>query len=201
MMVLISLSLYYVFFIVLTLYVGLYIFFRKKIQTLSEHVSSDGIPILAPVNGKIIHVERNVSHGIFGEKLTEIQILIPWWSEFGIFLPLHAEVKNIILHKGRSFFRYQKAFEKVGANIGRGISLSLEHGVQIIGLTFYKCKLGMTPELIVQAGDIGRPGVNIGYFPLGGTLVMYLPAQFEIMCVVDQKIDAQVSVLANKQLS
>jgi hypothetical protein len=180
----------------LVIYFLIYFLLRKSRNDFRDDpVSTKGV-IFAPCNGKVLHIEKKVSHGIYGETLTEVQILIPWWKEMGISLPLSSEVKNLIVHKGRSFFRYNRAFETVGANIGKGLSIALDNRGETIGMTFYKCRLGMWPEVMVMPGDRGGRRVNIGYFPLGGTLMLYLPEKYEILININDEVNCGETILA-----
>jgi hypothetical protein len=178
----------------------LYLLLRKNRNDFRDDpVSTKGM-IFSPANGKILHVEKGVSHGIFGSNLIEIQIMIPWWKEMGIYMPLSAEIKNMMVHKGRSFFRYFKAFEKVGANTGKGVSLHLDNHGESVGFTFYKCRLGLLPSLVVLPGDRGGRRVNLGYFPLGGTVVLYLPENYEILIHANDEIIAGETILAARPI-
>ena len=177
-------------------YVVLYIALRKSRNDFrDEPVTTRGV-IFSPVNGRIIHIEPNVSHGLYGEQLTEIQIMISWWKEVGIVLPLSCEIKNLLVLKGQSFFRYIKAIEIIGTKEGKGVSLALDNRGECIGLTFFKCKLGLWPEILVMPGDRGGRRVNIGYFPFGGTVMLYLPKKYEILVKIDDEVTAGESIVA-----
>ncbi len=178
------------------IYIFLYTILHKNRNDFRDDpVSTKGV-IFSPVNGKIIHIERNVSHGFFGDNLIEIQIMIPWWREMGIFLPLSCEIKNLLVLKGQSFFRLNKSVEVLGSREGKGVSLALDNRGETIGLTFFKCKLGLWPELMVMPGDRGGRRVNIGYFPFGGTVVLYLPKKYEILVKVNDDVNAGETIFA-----
>lgn len=168
---------------------------RNRNDFRDDHVITKGL-IFSPANGKIIHIEYNVSHGVYGDQLTEIQILVPWWKEMGIYMPLSAEVKTLLVLKGHSFFRYTKSEEITGSKEGKGVSLSLDNRGESVGITFLKCKLGLWPELIVIPGDRGGRRVNIGYFPFGGTVMLYLPKKYEILIKSKDEVLAGESILA-----
>jgi phosphatidylserine decarboxylase len=185
-------SLYFLVFI----YIFLYIVLRKSRNDFRDDpISTRGV-IFSPVNGTIIHIEHNVSHGFFGDQLIEIQIMIPWWREMGIFLPLSCEIKNILVLKGQSFFRYLKAVEVLGSKDGKGVGVALGSRGENLGLTFFKCKLGLWPELMVIPGDRGGRRVNIGYFPFGGTVMLYLPKKYEILIKTNEKVNAGETIFA-----
>ena len=72
--------------VLLFIYVVLYVVLRRRRNDFRDDpVTTKGV-IFSPSNGKIINIEHNVSHGLYGEQLIEIQIMIPWWKEMGISL-------------------------------------------------------------------------------------------------------------------
>jgi hypothetical protein len=177
-------------------YLVLYIVLRKSRNDFrDDHGMTRGV-IFSPANGKVVHMENSVSHGMFGEQMVEIQIMIPWWKEMGIFLPLSSEIKNLMVLKGQSFFRYHKAEEVIGTKEGKGVSVSLDNRGETIGMTFFKCKVGLWPELMVMPGDRGGRRVNIGYFPFGGTVMLYLPKKYEILININDEVAAGETILA-----
>lgn len=190
------LGLYKILTVLVFFYAALYIVLRKSRNDFRDDpITTKGV-IFSPSNGKIINVEHNVSHGMYGEQLIEIQIMIPWWKETGVFLPLSCEIKNLLLLKGQSFFRYKKAVEVLGSREGKGVGLALDNRGESIGLTFLKCKLGLWPELMVMPGDRGGRRVNIGYFPFGGTVMLYLPKKYEILVKINDEVNAGETIFA-----
>jgi len=49
------------------------------------------------------------------------------------------------------------------------------------GIELIKCPLGLFPRTWVMPGDKGQKGAEIALFPLGGTLLLYLPDNYEIL--------------------
>jgi hypothetical protein len=184
------------FFLSIFIYAFLHVLFRKNRNDFRDDLTSTKGLIFSPSNGKIIAIEHNVSHGLYGDQLVEIQIMVSWWKEMGIFLPLSCEIKNLLILKGQSFFRYKKASEILGSKEGKGVGLALDNRGESIGLTFLKCKLGLWPELIVMAGDKGGRRVNIGYFPFGGTVMLYLPKKYEILIKTNDFVNAGETIVA-----
>jgi uncharacterized membrane protein len=187
---------YKILLVLIVGYIVLYLVLRKSRNDFRDDpISTRGV-MFSPVNGKIIHIEHNVSHGLYGDQLIEIQIMIPWWKEMGICLPLSCEIKNLLLLKGQSFFRLKKAVEVLGSKEGKGVGLALDNRGESIGLTFLKCKLGLWPELMVMPGDRGGRRVNIGYFPFGGTVMLYLPKKYEILVKTNDEVNAGETIFA-----
>ena len=177
-------------------YIFLYVVLRKSRNNFRDDpISTRGV-VFSPANGKVVHIEHNVSHGFYGDQLIEIQIMIPWWKEMGVFLPLSCEIKNLLILKGQSFFRHLKAVEVLGSKEGKGVGLALDNRGENIGLTFFKCKLGLWPELMVMPGDRGGRRVNIGYFPFGGTVMLYLPKKYEILVKTNDEVNAGETIFA-----
>lgn len=177
-------------------YIVLYISLRRNRNDFRDDpIVTKGV-IFAPANGKIIHIENNVSHGMYGDQMVEVQIMIPWWKEMGVSMPLSAEIKTLLVLKGQSFFRYHYAVEKIGTKDGKGVALALDNRGETVGLTFFKCKLGLWPELMVMPGDRGGRRVNIGYFPFGGTVMLYLPKKYEILLKINDEVTAGETILA-----
>lgn len=189
-------SFYKTLLVLVLAYVLLYIVLRRNSNYFRDDpIVTKGV-IFAPANGKILHIEQNVSHGMYGDQLVEIQIMVPWWKEMGICLPLSSEVKTLHVLKGQSFFRKSIASEVIGTKEGKGVSLALDNRGETVGLTFFKCKLGLWPELMVMPGDRGGRRVNIGYFPFGGTVMLYLPKKYEILLKTNDEITAGETILA-----
>ena len=189
-------GLYKILCISLIIFMILYVVLRRNRNDFrDEPMTTKGV-IFAPANGKIVHIENNVSHGMYGDQLMEIQIMIPWWKEMGIFMPLSSEIKTLMVLKGQSFMRTKIAEEVIGTKEGKGVSVALDNRGEIIGLTFFKCKLGLWPELMVMPGDRGGRRVNIGYFPFGGTVMLYLPKKYEILLKINDEITAGETIMA-----
>lgn len=177
-------------------YIILYISLRKNRNDFRDDPMITKGVIFSPANGRIIHIEQNVSHGMYGDQLMEVQILIPWWKETGVSMPLSAEIRTLLVLRGQSFFRYKKAEEVIGTQEGKGVALALDNRGETVGLTFFKCKLGLWPELMVMPGDRGGRRVNIGYFPFGGTVMLYLPKKYEILFKINDEVTAGETILA-----
>lgn len=178
------------------LYLFIYLILRKNRNDFrDDQVSTKGV-IFSPINGKVLSIEHGISHGVFGEQLVEIQLMIPWWKEMGIYLPLSAEIRNLTIVKGESFFRWKKFSEYYGTQDCKGILLELENNEDVVGLVFYKCKAGLWPELMVTPGDRGSRRVNIGFFPFGGTVMLYLSKKYEILIKNNDEVNAGESIIA-----
>jgi phosphatidylserine decarboxylase len=133
----------------------LYLLFRKNPNRFRDDpVATKGV-VFSPCNGKIY----NIKH--LDEEIS-IEFSIFPWNEMGIFMPISSEIKNLWRTRNE-------------------VILELDNRFEMIKIHFLKRLFGFWPELIVTPGDKGARQVNIGYFPLGGTLVLYLPKKYEIL--------------------
>lgn len=189
------------FYIVLIFYFSLCLIFRRKKSPYREDATlKEGI-LLSPANGRIQHVRSGIEHTVFGRDLVEIKVTLPWWREMGIFLPFSCEVRDLIARQGKSYFRYtDHAFSSQSEDVFDGICLILEGPKgERIGLQLLECKLGLWPQITVMPGDRGKRQVNIGHLPLGGTVLLYLPQNYEILVNTDEDVIAGESLIASAQ--
>lgn len=162
---------YKVFIFIFAVYIFLYFLFRKRSNHFRDNpVITTGI-IFSPSNGKVVSVNK------INEDLTKIEILILPWKEMGICMPLSAEVKNLWRSKNE-------------------VILELISNLDVIELHFFKRAFGFWPELIVTAGDRGARQVNIGFFPFGGVVELYLPKKYEILIKNFTEVIAGETIIA-----
>ncbi|PIP93131.1 MAG: hypothetical protein COW00_04295 [Bdellovibrio sp. CG12_big_fil_rev_8_21_14_0_65_39_13] len=195
-------GLYKLILTTLLIYLCLRWLFRRKIFSHFDGLTIKQGLILAPLSGFVVGTRSNVTHKQFGEDLREIRFMIPWHTGYGIFLPDTAEVEEIKVEKGPSFFRLLN--QKIPDQIDKlfpGLFLTLRNLVgDKIHMQFVKCTTGYWPELRVMPGDRGRSTVNIGYFPFGGTVLLYLPSSYEILVTDKQFVEAgQTPIAARKE--
>jgi hypothetical protein len=74
------------------IYTGVLLLFRKNPLEINEAATTNSNVLFSPVNGEVKSVRSKVDHQIFGEDLVEVQILIPWWKEWGLYLPANLQV-------------------------------------------------------------------------------------------------------------
>ena len=167
------------FWFTILFYVLSLIAFRKG-RSSREDRDDASLPnmITSPVNGRVVGIKREGYCALFESKSQEIKIVIPWWKETGIYLPKSGEIKDISFNKGVSHFRYTQYPDS--PHFTHFISLEGQQGL-LIGLGLLRCLLGGKAKLKVAPGDRGKQEANIGHFPLGGTLFLYLPEKCEIL--------------------
>jgi hypothetical protein len=156
---------------------------RKSDTEYFKEMEPSGGVIMSPVHGQIVSIKKGVSHKEFGENLWEIRFIIPLGEKSGLYLPHESEVTNLVYKRGESFFRYSKKDIPVQGKVvldGPILTLQNKNDGQI-GLQFLECPIGLYPRFFVLPGDKGQAKANFGYFPLGGTVLLYLPENYEIL--------------------
>ncbi|GAB4019049.1 MAG: hypothetical protein Fur0010_20600 [Bdellovibrio sp.] len=175
--------------------------FRRECFSHFDDINIKHELVVSPVNGIVIDTKENVKHKIFGENLREVRLMIPWHHEYGIYLPETSEVEDIKVEKGPALFRLSN--QKISDQIDKvlpGVCVTLKNLFSDrLFIQFIKCTMGYWPELKVMSGDRGRASANIGYFPFGGTVLLYLPMNYEIMVTEQQEVEAGKTPIAGRK--
>lgn len=196
------LMLYFSFFRLFALLLPLYIFlnfvYRRNPQEGSKPLLNSQDVALAPVNGKIISIEKNCFIEEFNQSFTHIKITAPWFIEGGITMPVNAEVKEFVVRKKGKIHRIGIFSSETlkDSNIGH-LGVCLEDKLKnFLILEFAKKQWGPWPKLWIMPGDKGKLGVNIGHSVFGGGVSLYLPQNYEILTGQGVNIRASETVMA-----
>ena len=99
--------------------------------------------------------------------------------EFGIGFPLDGEIRTLKVREGKPFFRlFKKGLAEIEKTQFSATLLEVKELCEEVGLEFVKCELGFDADVWVKPGDRGKRAARMGYFPFGGTVLIYLPPQF-----------------------
>jgi len=186
------------FMFISLIYVGALFLFRQKGGIFIKELKSTKGIIYPPVNGKLVSIRSNVQHKVFGKDLIELKFIIPLGKEMGLYLPISGEIKNLFSKKGRSYFRYSAQDlprQREETLDGHFISISPK-GSDEIGLQFLECPLGLEPQFYILPGDRGFGQISIGYFPFGGTVLLYLPDNYEIIIGENENVAPGETLIA-----
>jgi len=172
---------------------------RKSDNEYFKELEPSGGVIQSPIHGRVVSIKKGVKHFEFGENLTEIRFLIPHGEESGFYFPQKGEVTNLVYKKGDSFYRYSKddipSQENVTLDVPMLTLKNNDH--QYIGIQFLECLMGLYPRFYVLPGDRGQAKANFGYFPLGGTVLLYLPGNYEILVNENATVSPGERLIAN----
>ncbi len=175
-----------------------FIFFRRLSPPhLEDSALKDGI-FYSPVNGRVSYIRPNAPHLDTEEVFHEVGIVSSWFKEGGMYLPIRSEVINLAFYEGKSFYRYfGKAWEKSLTELNR---LSVEFR-NSSGDTYHikslKCPTGLWPKIRVVPGDRGKAQVNFGFIGFGGTTILYLPKNYEILVEDGLEVVAGQTIMAS----
>lgn len=151
---------------------------RRPTLFLDDQPKGDGL-IFSPVNGSVNSVRSHVKHEVFGPELVEIEFKLPFWKEWGLFLPTAGEVIDMVEKK-------------------EGLYITiLRPDARRVGVALVKNRLGRSASLNLLPGDRGRSSAPFGHFGLGGKVLLYLTENCEILVQVnEQMIAGQTAVAA-----
>jgi len=177
----------------------LYVYRKENKDFLESHHSTEGV-VLSPANGTVQSIRSSVDHAVFGPSCVEILISIPWWKEWGLRMPITGEIIDSQIKKNRSYFRFFSLSEGDSTIDNSGIFYTFQTAKgDKIGLQFLPCPLGLSPQIILMPGDRGMRVANMGFFPFGGSVLIFLGQNYEIMVNVGDQITSGETPLAGEQ--
>jgi phosphatidylserine decarboxylase len=177
----------------------IYVYRKEHKDFLESQHSTEGV-VLSPVNGVVQSVRSSVDHEIFGNSCLEILISIPWWKEWGIRMPVTGEVVDSQEIKNKSYFRYFSLQDGDSTTVNSGTFYTfLTPKGEKIGLQFLPCPLGLSPQIVLMPGDRGSRVANMGFFPFGGSVLIFLSQNYEIMVNIGDQITSGETPLAGEQ--
>lgn len=170
--------------VVLLITLVLLFLFRRSAVLYQETIRNDGEIFLSPVCGVVESIRYSVNSMEMDSSFHEVKISLRFLQEKGFYLPTAGEIsafkQESITNKN---FRYSV------------LTLTSKNGNRFI-LKFFNSLCRLPPVLWVKSGDRGRGGACFGYYPFGGTLIIYLPAKSDILIFEKEKIFPGQSVIA-----
>ncbi len=162
----------FLFFALLTGFV--FFLFRKHKFIYRDRIKRNENIYISPVNGTIERITKNVE--IDSEKYTEVIILVSFFHEWGLYLPMSCEVDQKIESKGMRLFRfgeYPKKLEDWSHKKHNFIQIrSKEQKTSLINI--YPCLTGLKPQIWPISGDRGLSAACFGMLTLGGVVHVFL---------------------------
>jgi hypothetical protein len=165
----------YAFFVTVICFI-LALVTRRSQVPYRDTLKNDGEIFLSPVYGEVKSIRRN------GEG-QEVRISISGWSEKGLYLPTAGEVSFLRATKGVRISREAEpvAFYRPMDEVAHtDFILTSKNKTQTL-MRFVDCKYGVRPTIWLKSGDRGRGAACFGYYPFGGTLLIYLPDNSDIL--------------------
>ena len=157
--------------------------FRRSTVPYRDTIKSDGEIYLSPIHGRVESVRHSVTNQDFPSPCHEVRISLSFWDEKGLYLPTSGEVTYLKANKGTKLHRNSPthAFYGPMEEISHtDLTLTSKNKASTL-MRFIDCTTGQRPALWMKSGDRGRGGACFGYYPFGGTLLIYLPASSDVL--------------------
>lgn len=175
----------------------LYVFRRARIP-FRDTLKNDGEIYLSPVHGVVESVRQGISSPDYESPCHEVRISISFWDEKGLYLPTAGEVSYLKANKGRKVHRNSLThifYGPVEELAHTDMTLSSKNLTSTL-MRFVDCTSGVRPVIWLKSGDRGRAGASFGYYPFGGTLLIYLPASSDILVFEKERVIPGHTVIA-----
>jgi hypothetical protein len=175
----------------------LFVFRRSQIPY-RDTQKTDGEIYLAPVHGIVESVRHSVTSLDYPSPCHEVRISMSFWEEKGLYLPTAGEVSYLKASKGKKVHRNSPThvfYGPVEELSHTDLTLTSKNQLQTL-MRFIDCTTGKRPTIWLKSGDRGRGGACFGYYPFGGTLLIYLPATSDILVFENERVVPGQSVIA-----
>jgi hypothetical protein len=175
----------------------LYIFRRATIPY-RDTLKNDGEIYLSPVHGIIQSIRRDTTTWDDLPVSHEIRISISHLDEKGLYLPTAGEVSYLRANRGQKILRTAESKEfyvPMGELAHTDFVLTSKNLAKSL-MRFIECPYGIRPTIWLKSGDRGRGGACFGHYTFGGTLIIYLPANCDILVFEKERVVPGQTVLA-----
>lgn len=152
--------------------------YRKKQVDFAEHRALEDNLILSPVSGVFEEIyEKNNSK--------RIVIRMYPWDSYGIYMPFYGQVNNFYHKSTQRTFGNSKTVLEIGSNLVKKVKLKI------------KTNFFNKPIFHIASGDRASRGAFLGYFPLGGKILVEVPVECDILIKKGDKVLSQQTILAS----
>jgi hypothetical protein len=175
----------------------LYITRRSRVPY-RDTLKNDGEIYLSPVHGVVASVRHNVNIPDYDFPCNEVRISISIWDEKGLYLPTSGEVSYLKASKGKRLHRSSPthAFNGPVEELAHtDLTLTSKNKTGTL-MRFIDCATGKRPTIWLKSGDRGRGAACFGYYPFGGTLLIYLPETSDILVFESERVVPGQTVIA-----
>jgi hypothetical protein len=174
-----------------------YIFRRSSIPY-RDTLKNDGEIFLSPVHGIVESIRRDASTWDELPVSHEIRISIGPFTEKGLYLPTSGEVSFLKANKGKKIPRNadsQDFYLPVAELAHTDFILTSKNQTKSL-MRFIDCTHGQRPSIWLKSGDRGRGAACFGFYPFGGTLIIYLPQNSDILVFEKERVVPGQTVIA-----
>lgn len=177
------------YFLLWVLLVTLFLLlFRKNTISYKNSLSNTVDIVLSPVTGRVSEI-------IEDEDGKYIKVDMPIWGPYGLFLPYSAEISESRRFDGKKVWRGAK-YMKVKDNAERFLVEFHNKLGHITSVNVMSCIVGGQPDIWLKAGDKGRSSACFGYLPFGGSVLVKVSKDSNILVTENEKVRAGFTILA-----
>jgi hypothetical protein len=173
-------------------------FFRRAAIPYRDTLKNEGEIFLSPVFGRVEAIRRDTTGFEEASLCHEIRISISGWDEKGLYLPTAGEVNYLKAHSGAKIPRKsdEKLFYRpIGELSHTDFILKSKNQTKTL-MRFIDWQYGKRPTIWLKSGDRGRGAACFGFYPFGGTLLIYLPQNSDILVFEGEKVVPAQTVIA-----
>lgn len=171
---------------------------RRSAIPYRDTLKNDGEIFLSPVHGIVESIRRDTSTWDEVPVTHEIRISIGPWAEKGLYLPTSGEVSFLKANKGKKIPRNaesQEFYFPVAEVAHTDFILTSKNYTKTL-MRFIDCTYGQRASIWLKSGDRGRGAACFGYYPFGGTLIIYLPQNSDILVFEKERVVPGQTVIA-----
>jgi len=175
----------------------LFLFRREKIAY-SESIGAHGEIYLAPIHGRVKSIRQNISMLDGSQIGHEIRVSMSFLNEKGLYLSTSGEVLYLKNNKGRKIGRKSLDHHFYGPldDVSyTDLIFSSKNNNKTL-LRYIDAPYCYRPFIWLKSGDRGRSSSCFGYYPFGGTLLIYLPSGCDVLVYEGEFITPGQSVVA-----
>lgn len=172
--------------------------FRRASIPYRDTIKNDGEIYLSPVHGVVESIRRDTTTWDELPSSHEIRISVGGWDEKGLYLPTSGEVSFLKASKGKKIARKsesQEFYVPIGELAHTDLVITSKNQAKSL-IRFIDCKYGRRPSIWLKSGDRGRGAACFGHYPFGGTLVIYIPHNSDILVFEKERVIPGQTVIA-----
>jgi hypothetical protein len=175
----------------------LYVSRRSRVPY-RDTLKNDGEIYLSPISGKVESIRHSVEILDYPTRCHEVRISISFWDSKGLYLPTAGEVSFLKATKGKRVHRNSEThifYGPVEELSHTDMTLTSKNQTMTL-MRFIDCSTGKRPTIWLKSGDRGRGAACFGYYPFGGTLLIYLPDSSDILVYENETVIPGQTVIA-----
>lgn len=176
----------------------LFFAFRRRSVPYRDTLKNDGEIYLSPVFGIVESIRRDTSIWDEFPSTHEVRISMGPWSEKGLYLPTTGEVSYLKANKGKKIPRNAESkefYQPITEIAHTDLILTSKNQAKSL-MRFIDCVYGQRPTIWLKSGDRGRGAACFGNYPFGGTLIIYLPQNSDILVFEKERVAPGQTVIA-----